>query len=54
MFNAGTHTLTTEMAHRDDVALVKPVMGEFSVHLVSERSVPGISPRTAPDRSTGR
>ncbi len=54
MFNAGTHTLTAKMAHRDYVALANPVMAEFWVHLVSERSVRGTSPSTAPDRSAGR
>jgi Ala-tRNA(Pro) deacylase len=33
VFNGGTHTLTVKMAFRDFVALVKPVMAEFSVHL---------------------
>jgi len=33
VFNAGMHTLTTKMAFRDYVRLVKPEMGEFSVHL---------------------
>ena len=33
VFNAGTHTLTAKMAFRDFVARVKPVMGEFAVHL---------------------
>lgn len=33
VFNAGTHTLTAGVALRDYVALVKPVMAEFAVHL---------------------
>lgn len=33
VFNAGTHTLTAKIAWRDYVALVKPVMAEFAVHL---------------------
>ena len=33
VFNAGTHTLTAKLAFRDFVALVKPVMADFSVHL---------------------
>jgi Ala-tRNA(Pro) deacylase len=32
VFNAGTHTLTAKMAFRDYIALVQPVMAEFSVH----------------------
>ncbi len=33
VFNGGTHTLTVKMASRDFVALGKPVMAEFAVHL---------------------
>ncbi|MBI4638412.1 MAG: YbaK/EbsC family protein [Candidatus Rokubacteria bacterium] len=33
VFNAGTHTLTARLAFRDWVALVKPTMAEFTVHL---------------------
>lgn len=33
VFNAGTHTLTVRMAFRDFVALVKPVLAEFAIHL---------------------
>jgi len=33
VFNAGTHTLTAKLAWRDYVALVRPVMAEFAVHL---------------------
>ena len=33
IFNGGTHTLTVKMAFRDFVALVKPVMAEFAIHL---------------------
>ncbi len=33
VFNAGTHTLTAKLAFRDFVALVKPVIADFTVHL---------------------
>ena len=33
VFNAGTHALTAKVALRDYLALVKPTMAEFAVHL---------------------
>jgi Ala-tRNA(Pro) deacylase len=33
VFNAGTHILTAKIAFRDFMALVKPTMAEFTLHL---------------------
>lgn len=33
VFNGGTHTLTVKLKFRDFVALAKPTMAEFAVHL---------------------